>query len=133
MTAKDQPDLTRFRVGCIRFPEAEESLLQDWPLFHVRRRRFAIYNGDNSPYRKRWAGFGRSLHFATDKSVLADLQSDSRFIVSPHHGPSGWLSIDLRKDSFDWSEVSELLFQAYRCAANRKLISGLNKDTSGHA
>lgn len=58
----DSEDLARIRNTYSRFPEAEQ--LQDRPLFHLRRRRFAIFNSD-APQRLRWQALGRSLHIAT--------------------------------------------------------------------
>ena len=42
----DDRDLARIRTICLRFPEAEEAELQDRPLFRVRARRFALFNGN---------------------------------------------------------------------------------------
>ena len=127
MTHTDHVDLIRIRGICSRFPEAEESTLQDRPLFHVRRRRFAIFNDDNLPDRKRWEGFGRSLHFVADQRLLIQLKSDSRFIASPHHGFRGWMSFDLAHGKVDWSWIDELLFLAYRHVANKQLLNELDK------
>ena len=91
--SNDERDLERIRAISLRFPAAEEGLLQDRPLFHVRRRRFAIFNGDDSPTRPRWSGFGRSLHFATDLHDRDALGQDLRFSKSPHHGAQGWMAV----------------------------------------
>lgn len=123
-----EKDLVRIRVVCARFPEAEEGVIQDRPLFHVRRRRFAILNSPDAPYRKRWKDFGRSLHFMTDPIRRSVLQGDSRFRVSPHHGFRGWMSLDLSSEGFDWSEIDELLESAYRAVAGRELICELDRD-----
>ena len=45
----DEAELIRIRRICSRFPDAEEDQLQDRVLFHVRRRRFAIFNGAGAP------------------------------------------------------------------------------------
>src|SRR4030095_8274050 len=84
VTVEDERDLARIRELCRRFPEAAEGQLQDRPLFHVRRRRFALFNGDGSPARKRWREFGRSLHFVTDPRERDALARDPRYRVSPH-------------------------------------------------
>jgi predicted DNA-binding protein (MmcQ/YjbR family) len=43
-----------------------------------------------------------------------------RFFVPPYVGPSGWVGVYL--DSVvDWSEVAELVRDAYRLTAPRKL------------
>lgn len=130
MTVEPGPDaraLARIREFCARFPEAEEDLLQDRPLFHVRRRRFAIFNGDVSPPRRRWQSFARSVHVATDPQRLALLQRDARFRPSPHHGFRGWMAFDLRHQDVEWSEIGELLEWAFRSVAPRECVAELER------
>jgi predicted DNA-binding protein (MmcQ/YjbR family) len=117
--AEDDRDLERIRAICAAFPDAEEDVLQDRPLFHVRRRRFAIFNGDDSPPRPRWNGCGRSLHLLTDRKERDALGQDERFSPSPHHGDRGWFMLRLEGE-IDWREVAELLESAYREAARVK-------------
>ena len=121
----DSIDLARIREICTRFPDAAEGLLQGRPLFHVRRRRFAIFNGDQSPPRPRWMAFGRSLHVATDPLQRTRLAGDTRFVASPHHGFRGWMALDLHAHHVDWSEVNELLESAYRQVATKELVAEL--------
>src|SRR5262249_40866821 len=87
--------------------------LQDRPVFHVRRRRFAIFNGAMSPPRPRWAHSGRSLHFLADPYEVDALREDGRFAPSPHHGDRGWLALRLDRGGVDWDEVAELLESAH--------------------
>ncbi len=114
--------LEGIRDLCGGLPGAEESLLQDRPLFHVRRRRFAIFNADSVPFRKRWQGFARSIHFATHPEVRQTCEADDRFLVSPHHGFRGWMALDLKRGAVDWTEVRTLIVQAYRHVANKQFI-----------
>ncbi|MFI5047332.1 MAG: MmcQ/YjbR family DNA-binding protein [Acidimicrobiia bacterium] len=132
-TREDAQCLERLRRICLAFPEAEEGTLQDRVLFHVRRRRFAIFNGADSPPRARWATSGRSVHFLTDPTERDALGPDHRFTVSPHHGDRGWLAFRVAPDtgagdSTDWSELAELLEAAYRTAAPRSLVEQLETD-----
>lgn len=113
----DEKALARIRSVCGRFEGSAEDRLQDRPLFHVRRRRFAIFNGTSSPPRRRWNAEGRSLHFLTDPAEREALLQDPRFTPSPHHGDRGWLAVRLDPDSVDWQEVAELLHAAYEQVA----------------
>jgi predicted DNA-binding protein (MmcQ/YjbR family) len=124
----DDRDLSRIRRICLRFPQVEEAELQSRPLFRVRSKRFALFNGTLSPPRPRWHGFGRSLHFVTEPNERQALSEDPRFTVSPHHGDRGWMALDLESDATDWVEVAELLDAAYRTVASRKLIAILDRD-----
>jgi predicted DNA-binding protein (MmcQ/YjbR family) len=110
----------------LRFPEVEEAELQDRPLFRVRTRRFALFNGALAPQRPRWNAFGRSLHFLTEPQERLALLADQRFAPSPHHGHRGWIALDLEVEP-DWTEVAELLETGYRQAANRQLVDALDR------
>jgi predicted DNA-binding protein (MmcQ/YjbR family) len=124
----DERDLSRIQRICLLFPEAEEAELQNRPLFRVRAKRFAIFNGGGSPPRPRWKEFGRSLHFVTDPQEREALRQDPRFAISPHHGDRGWMALDLEAGEIDWDEVAELLETAYRQVARRQLIDDLDRD-----
>jgi predicted DNA-binding protein (MmcQ/YjbR family) len=116
MEADDGDVLRRIRDICGAFVDAEEGALQDRPLFHVRRRRFAIFNGSTSPPRPRWGGCGQSLHLLSDPMERPALAHDERFFGSPHHAHQGWFAFRF-DGSVDWDEVAELLHSARRQAA----------------
>lgn len=126
----DDRDLSLIRAICLRFPESEEAELQNRPLFRVRTRRFALFNGNGSRPRPRWSGFGRSLHFVTDPQEREALRQDPRFAVSAHHGDRGWMALDLQAGAVDWDEVAELLETAYRQVAGRQLVDELDRVTT---
>ena len=115
----DERVLARLRLICQAFDGAEEGSLQDRPLFHVRRSRFAIFNGESSPPRPRWQAAGRSLHFLSDPADREALLRDPRFTRSPHHGDRGWLAVRLDPDTNDWQELAELLDAAHKLVAPR--------------
>ena len=115
----DERVLDRVRRICAALPGSDEGLLQDRPLFHVRRRRYAIVNGESSPPRPRWNGSGRSVHFLSDPAEREALLHDPRFTRSPHHGDRGWLAIRVDADATDWQELAELLETAHRQVAPR--------------
>jgi predicted DNA-binding protein (MmcQ/YjbR family) len=116
----DEEALARIRQICAAFDGAEESVLQDRPLFHVGRRRFAIFNGASSPPRKRWAAAGRSVHFLSDPLERQALLHDARFTRSPHHGDRGWLAVWLEEGNVEWAELEELLTAAHEQVAPRR-------------
>ena len=127
----DDATLVRIRRCCLAFPSAAEATLQDRPLFHVGRKRFALYNAPDAPARRRWDGAGWSLHVLTDPEERDALGADPRFRPSAHHGDRGWLALDLSAaDTWDedaWAEVAELLEAAYRQAAPRALVAELDQ------
>ena len=112
-TDPDDEILERVRRICLGFDGADEGELQGRPLFRVGRRRFAIFNGLDSPPRPRWASSGRSIHFLADPAEQDALRQDPRFVPSPHHGDRGWLALRIEGD-LDWTELAELLQSAHR-------------------
>ena len=117
--AQDSKVLARVRRICLALADAEEGTLQDRPLFHVRRRHFAIFNGATSPSRARWRNAGRSLHVLVEPSERDALEHDVRCAPSPHHGDRGWFAIRLDESDTDWDEIAELLASAYHQVASR--------------
>lgn len=114
----DDDALDRLRSLCLSLPGADEGELQGRPLFRVGRRRFAIFNGESSPPRPRWADSGRSLHVLAEPDELDALHADARFRPSPHHGDRGWVALGLDDDT-DWDEVGELLAAAHAQVSSR--------------
>jgi hypothetical protein len=49
-----------------------------------------------------------------------------RFFVPPYVGPSGWIGIRLDGDP-DWREVRELMRDAYRIIAPKRLLATLDE------
>ena len=47
-----------------------------------------------------------------------------RFFVPPYVGPSGWIGVWLDGGA-DWDELEELLADAYRMVAPKRLLRGL--------
>ena len=121
----DERVLAWLRDVCLAVPEVSEARLQDRPLFVVRRRRFALFNGAASPVRPRWDGCGRTVHVLTDPDERVALAADDRLRPSPHHGDRGWVAVD--PEAIDPQELSELVEAAYRTAAPAALVARLDQ------
>jgi hypothetical protein len=50
-----------------------------------------------------------------------------RFFSPPYVGPSGWIGVWLEGDC-DWTELKELLRDAYRLTAPKKLLTLVKDD-----
>ena len=46
-----------------------------------------------------------------------------RFFVPPYVGPSGWIGVYLDSPRTDWDELAELLRDAWRLSARKKLVN----------
>lgn len=110
--------LPRVRDLCMAFPEIEERPSHGAPSFFVRgKRTLAMFHDGHH-------GDGRvSLWMPQPDGIqLALVDRDpERFLVPPYVGHRGWVAVVLDEDS-DWEEIRELLEQAFRKVAPKKLI-----------
>lgn len=87
----------------------------------VRRKTFAYYTNDHHGD-GRIAVCCKSTPVRQRERVAAAPQ---RFYVPPYLGTSGWVALRLDGPRVDWSEVYELVVEAYRLQAPRKLAAEL--------
>ncbi len=112
--------LTRLRRLCLALPEAHEVEAWGEPTFRVRNKMFAMYAAAESHH-----GAGRPSTWV--KAIAANQQlmvraEPARFFVPPYVGRSGWVGVHLDGD-IDWSELGELLRDAWRLAAPKRLAA----------
>ncbi len=117
--------ITRLRKLCLALPEARE--VQAWgePTFRVRNKMFAMYadaanhhgNGRPAVWLKAPVGDQAAMVGAAPKC----------FFVPAYVGPSGWVGIWL-DGVVDWSDVADLLREAYRLVAPKRLCALLDSE-----
>lgn len=122
MVGRRKSPLPRLRKICLALPEAQEVEAWGEPTFRVKNKMFAMFASENTHH-----GGGRpgvwlkSTHPNQDLLVRSD---PDRFFVPPYVGPSGWVGIFL--DGIpDWEMTAELVGDAYRLAAPKKLLARL--------
>ncbi len=115
--------LARLRKICLALPEAHEVEAWGEPTFRVRNKLFAMYaNADNH----HGGGTPAVWCKAAPGNQAVMIQADpKRFFVPPYVGPSGWIGIRLGPGA-DWPEVAELMRDAYRLVAPKKLHAELD-------
>jgi hypothetical protein len=110
--------LSRLRKLCLALPEAHEAEAWGTPTFRVRNKLFAMYadagshHGDGRP--AVWCKAGRG-----NQELMVHAEP-GRFFVPPYVGPSGWIGVWL-DGAVDWKELAELLRDAYRLTAPKRL------------
>ena len=112
--------LTRLRKLCLKLPEAHEVEAWGEPTCRVRNKLFAMHADPGSHH-----GGGREAVWvkATPGAQQAMIRLDpERFFSPPYVGPSGWIGVWLDGDC-DWEELEELLVDAYRMTAPKKLLA----------
>jgi hypothetical protein len=114
--------LKRVRAACARLPEAVERLSHGAPSFFVSGKKcFVMFHDDHH-------GDGRlALWCAAPAGVQATMidEDPERFFSPPYVGGRGWLGVRLDRDP-DWDEVANILTDAYRCLAPKKLLGLLD-------
>jgi hypothetical protein len=117
MTGTDP--LPRLRALCHALPEVTEKLSHGEPTWFVRRS-FVMYADHH--HDDRLAFWCAAPAGAQEELVAADPQ---RFFRPPYVGGRGWLGVYLDVD-VDWAEVGEIVTDAYREVAPRKLVAELD-------
>ena len=115
------PHLARFRKTCLALPGAHEKLAWGAPTFRVKNKLFAHYRNNHH-------GDGRVaawLKSVPDQQMDLVESDPDRFFVPPYVGPSGWIGVRLDKRA-DWAVVSDLVEEAYRMTAPKRLLVELD-------
>lgn len=119
MTGEDS--LERLRRLCLALPETTERLSHGSPTWFVRdKKTFVSYVGRHH---------GARLSFwcaAPDgaQEMLVALDPE-RFFVPPYVGHRGWLGVRLDVP-LDWDQIADLVVDAYRAVAPRRLVEQLD-------
>lgn len=112
--------LTRVRKLALALPEAHEAEAWGTETFRVRNKMFAMFSAaDSSHSGGRPAVWVKAAPGNQDLMVRA---FPHRFFVPPYMGPSGWVGVWLDGDC-DWSELRELLSDAWRLTAPKRLAA----------
>jgi hypothetical protein len=117
--------LTRLRRLCLALPDAHEVEAWGEPTFRVRNKLFAMYAAATNHH-----GAGRAAVWCkatrSNQSVMVEI-APHRFFVPPYVGPSGWVGVWLDGE-VDWTELAELLRDAYRLVAPKRLLRAMDGD-----
>jgi len=121
--AKQPPDaLARLREICLALPEAHEVEAWGEPTFRVRNKLFAMHSSAGTHHgRGRPGVWIASTHVSQDMVLRA---RPDRYFSPPYVGPSGWIGAWLDNSPL-WGEITELLRDAYRLKAPKKLADTL--------
>jgi hypothetical protein len=115
--------IVKLRAICLALPEAAEVEAWGEPTFRVRNKIFAMYADAGNHH-----GGGRSSVWCAAAHVTQDLlvRSDpDRYFAPPYVGPKGWVGVHLDARP-DWPSVADLLQDAYRRIAPKRLAAQLD-------
>ena len=116
--------LDEVRKLCLALPEVEERLSHGAPTWFVRGKKTVATVWDNHHDDGRLG-----LICAAPAGVQQQLvdEEPERFYVPPYVGGRGWIGVRLDRKP-DWNEIAEILDDAYRCVAPKKLIAQLDEE-----
>ena len=115
--------LARLRKVCLALPEAHEVEAWGEPTFRIRNKLFAMYaHAENHHGGGRPSVWCKAARGNQGPMVQANPE---RFFVPPYVGVSGWIGIRLDANP-DWAEVGELMRDAYRLVAPKRLLATLD-------
>lgn len=104
------------RKLAMALPEAEERPTWETITFRVRNRIFAMFGDD------RKAIWVKSVH---DEQRALIAEDPDTFFSPPYVGPSGWVGVRFR--SADRDELNELLIEAWRLTAPKRLVTAFDQ------
>ncbi|HKF90653.1 MAG TPA: MmcQ/YjbR family DNA-binding protein [Acidimicrobiia bacterium] len=116
--------LPALRKLCLALPETTERISHRGPTWFVRGKKTFVSYADHH-HNDRLAFVCAAPPGAQQAMVAAD---PDRFFVPPYVGGRGWLGVYLDLDEpVDWDEVTELVEDAYRTVAPKKLVEQLDE------
>jgi len=120
---KTEDPLDKLRPLCLAMPEATERLSHGEPTWFVRgKKTFVTYS--NHHHDDRLAFWCAAPDGAQEALVALD---PVRFFVPPYVGHRGWLGVYLDVPGVDWDQVADLVTDAWRVVAPRKLVAELDE------
>lgn len=111
--------IDRLRPICLALPEATEKIAWSEPTFRVGGKMFVMFS-NNHHNDGRIAAWCNATHATQDLLVRS---SPERYFVPPYQGVRGWVGVRLEGDRVDWAEVAELVEDAYRMVAPKRLLT----------
>ncbi|MEJ2890197.1 MmcQ/YjbR family DNA-binding protein [Actinomycetospora aeridis] len=115
----------RLRRVCLALPEVTEKISHGSPSWFVRKM-FVGYVGHHhgDEHLAIWVAAPEG---AQEEMVTAE---PARFFVPPYVGHRGWLGmrLDVEPEGPDWDEVREVVTDAYRVIAPKRLAPRVDQD-----
>ncbi len=115
--------LQALRKICLSLPETTERLSHGEPTWFVRGKKTFVSYADH--HHDDRLAFVCAAPPGAQQAMVAS--NSERFFVPAYVGGRGWLGVYLDLDvPIDWDEVAELVEDAYRMVAPKKLVEELD-------
>jgi hypothetical protein len=116
----DEDPLPRLRALCLGLPQVTEKISHGEPTWFAQRS-FVMYADHHHDDR---LGFWCAAPPGAQEEMVAS--DPQRFFRPPYVGGRGWLGVYLDVDGVDWDEIGEIVTDAYRQVAPKKLLALLD-------
>jgi len=113
--------LETLRRLCLALPEVTERLSHGEPTWFIRGKKTFVMYADHH-HDDRLAFWCAAPDGAQETLVSTE---PDRFFVPPYVGTRGWLGVRLDVPGVDWDQIADLVVEAYRAVAPRKLVAAL--------
>lgn len=117
----DDP-LPRLRALCLALPETTERDSHGEPAWFVRDKKLFVSYADH--HHDDVLGFWCAPAPGVQEALVGS--DPQRFYRPPYVGHRGWLGVNLGVEQ-DWDEIAEIVRDAYRCVAPKKLVALLDR------
>jgi hypothetical protein len=117
--------LARLRALCLALPEATEKLSHGEPTWFVGKV-FVTFAGRHHDDR---TAFWCAAPPGVQEAVVGS--DPRRFFRPPYVGGRGWLGVYLDVPGVDWTEIAEIVADAYRTVAPKRLVARLDDAAAG--
>lgn len=125
MARKDP--LETLRKLCLALPETTERLSHGEPTWFVRdKKTFVMYANHHHDDR---LAFWCAAPDGAQETLVS--QNPERFFRPPYVGHRGWLGVYLDVPGTDWDQIADLVTDAYRVVAPKRLVAELEARESG--
>ena len=116
--------LEALRKICLALPETTERLSHGEPTWFVRGKKTFVSYADH--HHDDRLAFVCAAPPGAQQAMVAS--NPARFFVPPYVGGRGWLGVHLDlEEPVDWDAVAELVEDAYRVVAPKKLVDELDE------
>ena len=122
MARRKVDPIEQLRQRCLALPEVTERLSHGTPSWFIRGKKTLAMLDDHHHGADHVA-----MWCPAPPGVQAELiaQEPERFFRPPYVGPSGWIGVRIDRDP-DWDEITEILRDAYRHVAPKRLAALLD-------
>jgi hypothetical protein len=114
--------LDRLRRLCLALPEAVERDSHGSPGFFIRGKKQFV-SVDDHHHGGEHLGFWCAAAPGVQEEMIAE--NPEQFFRPPYVGHRGWLGVRIDLDP-DWTEIDEIVRDAYRCIAPKTLLTRLD-------